>query len=172
MKNSINQWKPKRYLKLGSGEFEWKSAVWMKGGTICAQFSFTLIYLHRKVCIFIGAQSKKQSEADLIIGNVNMQLGPIRCSKKCLALCKSELLGSLQGQSLYVINHGTWGNGQSDQFIFLTVLLESLRCGRCGENGPGETGKVSERSEMLLVFLLASLLWWVLHALEPPIPLT
>lgn len=51
------------------------------------------------------------------------------------------------------------GSGQNDQFIFLTVLLESLRRGRCGENGSGETGKVSERSEMLLIFLLAFLVW-------------
>lgn len=49
------------------------------------------------------------------------------------------------------------------------MLLESLRRGRCGENGSGETGKVSERSEMLLIFLLVSLVWWVPHALEPPI---
>lgn len=60
-----------------------------------------------------------------------------------------------------MVGHGTWDDGQSDQFIFLTVLLESLCRGRCGENGSGETGKVSERSEMLL-FLLASLVLCIL----------
>lgn len=109
MRNSINLWKPKRYLRLSPWELSGNLLLGGRVGlsVLCNFSSFWCLYMWKSEYLEVhnGLKSKAWVTSSVGMSVCSLDLSDL---VKMPASCKSEVLGGLQDLSLCVISHGTW----------------------------------------------------------------